>query len=485
MRRPVSQHAAGAADGGCRRSAEFRTISSAARSARSRTRCRKSASSPTSRSTPTPATATTAWLTTAAASSTTTTVKVLAEQALVQAAAGADIVAPSDMMDGRVGAIRSALEAEGHHDVAIMAYAAKYASAFYGPFRDAVGSGGLLKGDKRSYQMDPANAAEALREVELDLAEGADMVMVKPGLPYLDVLARVKDEFGVPTFAYQVSGEYAMIEAAAAAGVGEPRRADPGDAAGVQAGGRDRRPHLSRTGRRAADRRLMIGGLRERIEALREAASPLEPDGPERRELGGRALDHALAYLDQVEAAPSNRPWSEVFAQTARARVHGRRPRPGRGARLRRRVRRQARFRDDFAAVHGLHPRRRAVPFGARRPVGGHREQIFGLRVRQPGRGADRECLHGVAGQRHRLSGGSRRHADFGRQHRQSDRDRRRSRCPGRGRRRRGLHHPLRPLLRRQGAPHRRPRRLAPAADRHRRGSPDVAASARAGARAG
>ena len=149
------------------------------------------------------------------------TVKVLAEQALVQAAAGADIVAPSDMMDGRVGAIRSALEDEGHHDVAIMAYAAKYASAFYGPFRDAVGSGGLLKGDKRSYQMDPANGEEALREVELDLAEGADMVMVKPGLPYLDVLARVKDEFGVPTFAYQVSGEYAMIEAAAAAGVGD------------------------------------------------------------------------------------------------------------------------------------------------------------------------------------------------------------------------------------------------------------------------
>jgi porphobilinogen synthase len=149
------------------------------------------------------------------------TVEVLAQQAVIQAAAGADIVAPSDMMDGRVGTIRSALESEGHFDVSIMAYAAKYASAFYGPFRDAVGSRGLLKGDKRSYQMDPANGAEALREVELDLAEGADMVMVKPGLPYLDVLARVKDEFGVPTFAYQVSGEYAMIEAAAAAGAGE------------------------------------------------------------------------------------------------------------------------------------------------------------------------------------------------------------------------------------------------------------------------
>ena len=146
---------------------------------------------------------------------------VLVDQALVQAAAGADIVAPSDMMDGRVGAIRAGLEREGYCDVAIMAYAAKYASAFYGPFRDAVGSKGLLKGDKRGYQMDPANGAEALREVALDLAEGADMVMVKPGLPYLDVLARVKDAFGVPTFAYQVSGEYAMIEAAAAAGAGD------------------------------------------------------------------------------------------------------------------------------------------------------------------------------------------------------------------------------------------------------------------------
>ena len=149
------------------------------------------------------------------------TVAVLAEQALVQAAAGADIVAPSDMMDGRVGAIRAALEGAGHQDVAIMAYAAKYASAFYGPFRDAVGSAGRLKGDKRGYQMDPANGAEALREVALDLAEGADMVMVKPGLAYLDVLARVKDRFGVPTFAYAVSGEYAMIEAAAAAGAGD------------------------------------------------------------------------------------------------------------------------------------------------------------------------------------------------------------------------------------------------------------------------
>jgi porphobilinogen synthase len=149
------------------------------------------------------------------------TVAVLAQQALVQASAGADIVAPSDMMDGRVAAIRQALESSGHRNVAIMAYAAKYASAFYGPFRDAVGSGGLLKTDKKTYQMDPANVAEALREVALDLAEGADMVMVKPGLPYLDVVARVKDRFGVPLFAYQVSGEYAMIEAAAAAGAGD------------------------------------------------------------------------------------------------------------------------------------------------------------------------------------------------------------------------------------------------------------------------
>ena len=149
------------------------------------------------------------------------TVEILVQQALVQAEAGADIVAPSDMMDGRVAAIRTALERDGHQNVAIMAYAAKYASAFYGPFREAVGSLGRLKGDKRGYQMDPANIEEALREVELDLAEGADFVMVKPGLPYLDVLTRVKDAFGVPTFVYQVSGEYAMIEHAAAAGAGD------------------------------------------------------------------------------------------------------------------------------------------------------------------------------------------------------------------------------------------------------------------------
>jgi porphobilinogen synthase len=149
------------------------------------------------------------------------TAEVLVGQALNQAAAGADIIAPSDMMDGRVGLIREALEAAGHVNVQIMSYAAKYASGFYGPFRDAVGSRGLLKGDKKTYQMDPANAEEALREVALDLAEGADSVMVKPGLPYLDIILRVKDRFEVPVFAYQVSGEYAMLEAAVAAGAAE------------------------------------------------------------------------------------------------------------------------------------------------------------------------------------------------------------------------------------------------------------------------
>ncbi|MBX9869543.1 MAG: porphobilinogen synthase [Burkholderiaceae bacterium] len=144
------------------------------------------------------------------------TIAMLIQQALTHAAAGADIVAPSDMMDGRIGAIRQALETHGHIHTRIMAYSAKYASAFYGPFRDAVGSASNLgKSDKANYQMDPANSDEALREVALDLAEGADMVMVKPGMPYLDIVRRVKDEFKVPTFAYQVSGEYAMIKAAA------------------------------------------------------------------------------------------------------------------------------------------------------------------------------------------------------------------------------------------------------------------------------
>ncbi|MFD1330496.1 porphobilinogen synthase [Methylopila musalis] len=143
------------------------------------------------------------------------TVAVLARQALTQAEAGADVIAPSDMMDGRVGAIRQALDAEGRSDVQIMSYAAKYASAFYGPFRDAIGTRKTLVGDKRTYQMDPANGDEALREAELDVIEGADMLMVKPGLPYLDVVWRLKERFRLPTFAYQVSGEYAMIQAAA------------------------------------------------------------------------------------------------------------------------------------------------------------------------------------------------------------------------------------------------------------------------------
>ncbi|MGX1196178.1 porphobilinogen synthase [Parvibaculum sp. MBR-TMA-1.3b-4.2] len=142
------------------------------------------------------------------------TVEVLVRQALNQVEAGCDIIAPSDMMDGRIAAIRTALEATGRHDTQIMAYAAKYASAFYGPFRDAIGSTSALKGDKRTYQMDPANGDEAIREVALDIAEGADMVMVKPGMPYLDIVSRVKREFGMPTFAYQVSGEYAMIAGA-------------------------------------------------------------------------------------------------------------------------------------------------------------------------------------------------------------------------------------------------------------------------------
>ena len=152
------------------------------------------------------------------------TVEALVRQALSHARAGADVVAPSDMMDGRIGAIRDALEREGHVHARILAYSAKYASAFYGPFRDAVGSAAALgKADKKTYQMDPANSDEALREVGLDLEEGADMVMVKPGLPYLDIVRRVKDTYGAPTFVYQVSGEYAMLKAAAAQGWLEER----------------------------------------------------------------------------------------------------------------------------------------------------------------------------------------------------------------------------------------------------------------------
>ena len=155
------------------------------------------------------------------------TVEVLCKQSLAQAEAGCDTIAPSDMMDGRIGAIRAALDGAGFHRVRIMAYAAKYASAFYGPFRDAVGSKSALKGDKRTYQMDPANSDEALREVAKDIAEGADMVMVKPGMPYLDIVRRVKDAFGVPTFAYQVSGEYAMLMGAAERGWLDGEKAMP------------------------------------------------------------------------------------------------------------------------------------------------------------------------------------------------------------------------------------------------------------------
>lgn len=146
------------------------------------------------------------------------TIERLCDQAICQAQAGCDVIAPSDMMDGRIGALRAALDSEGYEDVLILSYAAKYASAFYGPYRDAIGSSVALKGDKKTYQMDPANTDEAIREVQLDIDEGADMVMVKPGMPYLDIVARVKETFAMPTYAFQVSGEYAMIEAAAANG---------------------------------------------------------------------------------------------------------------------------------------------------------------------------------------------------------------------------------------------------------------------------
>jgi porphobilinogen synthase len=167
------------------------------------------------------------------------TIEVLVRQALVQVEAGCDIIAPSDMMDGRIGAIRDALEAAGHTNTLLMAYAAKYASAFYGPFRDALGSTAALKGDKRTYQMDPANGDEALREVALDIAEGADMVMVKPGMPYLDIVARVKERFGMPTYAYQVSGEYAMLQAAAANGWLDGERVMMESLMGFKRGGAD------------------------------------------------------------------------------------------------------------------------------------------------------------------------------------------------------------------------------------------------------
>jgi hypothetical protein len=190
------------------------------------------------------------------------TLVVLEKQALTHAEAGVDIVAPSDMMDGRVGAIRAALDGAGFIHARILAYSAKYASAFYGPFRDAVGSGtNLGKGDKKTYQMDPGNTDEAMHEVALDLAEGADYVMVKPGMPYLDVVRRVKERFGVPTFVYQVSGEYAMLKAAGAQGWIDAGRLHDGGAARLQARGRRRDPHLLRARRGAPPARL--GGARQ------------------------------------------------------------------------------------------------------------------------------------------------------------------------------------------------------------------------------
>ena len=181
------------------------------------------------------------------------TVAILQRQAIIQAEAGCDIIAPSDMMDGRVGAVRQALDEVGFDRVRIMSYAAKYASCFFAPFRDAIGSASSLgSADKRTYQMDPANGDEALREVALDIAEGADMVMVKPGLPYLDVVRRVKDAFRVPTFAYQVSGEYSMIRAAAERGWLDGERAMHGKPPLLQARRRRRRPDLLRGRRREA-----------------------------------------------------------------------------------------------------------------------------------------------------------------------------------------------------------------------------------------
>ncbi len=193
------------------------------------------------------------------------TLEALVRQALVQVEAGCDILAPSDMMDGRIGTIRRALEAAGHHNSVLMSYAAKYASGFYGPFRDAIGSKGALKGDKRTYQMDPANSDEAIREVGLDLAEGADMVMVKPGMPYLDIIRRVKDTFAVPTFAYQVSGEYAMLCAAGAERLARPRQGDDGEPRRLQARRRRRHSHLFRPrgGGEAGERPVGLFGLPE------------------------------------------------------------------------------------------------------------------------------------------------------------------------------------------------------------------------------
>ena len=225
------------------------------------------------------------------------TVAVLVRQALVQAEAGCDIIAPSDMMDGRVAAIRKALDAANFTDVSIMSYAAKYASAFYGPFRDAVGSAKTLTGDKRTYQMDFGNADEALREVALDIEEGADMMMVKPGLPYLDIIRRVKDTFAMPTFAYQVSGEYAMIMAAARQRLARRRTRHGRKPHRVQARRRRRRAHLFRAAHR--------GKVEIREIASRNARSTFRLF-PRKRE--SRATISGFA----------SSPWVPAFAGTSR-----------------------------------------------------------------------------------------------------------------------------------------------------------------------
>ena len=231
----------------------------------------------------------------------------LVKQALVQAEAGADVLAPSDMMDGRIGIIRSALEAAGFKNAQIMSYAAKYASAFYGPFRDAVGSTGLLKGDKRTYQMDPANTEEALREVAIDLDEGADMVMVKPGMPYLDIVRRVSEEFGVPTFAYQVSGEYAMLAGSVRKRLARSGQDDARKLAGVQTRGRFGRSHLFRAEGSATAGGVASGRRDDRSTARLAPPSSGERDGAGRQVLRRYPERRRLALLGLVCSCPARR----------------------------------------------------------------------------------------------------------------------------------------------------------------------------------
>ena len=314
-------------------------------------------------------------------SSTTTRSNILVEQALVQAEAGADIVAPSDMMDGRVAAIREALEREGHQNVAIMAYAAKYASAFYGPFRDAVGSRGRLKGDKRGYQMDPANIEEALREVELDLAEGADFVMVKPGLPYLDVVARVKDAFGVPTFVYQVSGEYAMIEHAAAAGAGDRDALMLETLLAFKRAGATRRPHLSCARRRAPDR--VIDELRARDRAAARsggaAGARIRPNGA-RSGARRSTMRSPTGTRSRLHRAIGRGPKSSASGSTRSSpRRAGIPPRFSTTWRLRRR----AGFATTSPRFMAYIPGGGRSLLGVRRPARRRLEQIFGICVGQ------------------------------------------------------------------------------------------------------